>query len=590
MHYSTELNHYRLQLQGITRRFQWISLLRLSVMLLVMALGWAFLKYHAPGYAWLAAALLLVFFILVKLHARTGAQKRLLEQLVLLNVQEIAAEKGDHSAFYDGARYQQPEHPYSFDLDIFGPNSLFQYLNRTANLLGAERLAAAFLTPPSPDTLSQRHEALQELAPMLRWRQHFLAEGRLHADPDGAYRNLLSWAQSAARPFPWWQKTGLLALNGATLLLLLGVLLNASAWMPAFRWVLVLNLLFTGACIRRIKAELAQLNTMYRIVAQYATLIRMIETAPFQSALLQSLQRQLKNGLNPASQAIIRLSERIHHLESVQNLFGALLFNSLAAYHVHILMALERWKKENARQVAQWIDAVGEMEALCSLAHLAYRAPDFVFPTLSPEVRLSMKGLGHPLITADKRVSNTLEFGQSGFVILTGSNMSGKSTFLRTVGINLVLARAGAPVCAKQFEFFPFDIYVCMKLSDSLHDNESYFYAELKRLRRIIDALENGPPAFVLLDEVLRGTNSNDKLSGTLGLVESMIRLRATGIIATHDLKVCELTAQYPDYLRNMCFEVEMTNDNLVFDYRLRQGGCVNKSASFLMKKMKVIQ
>ena len=179
---------------------------------------------------------------------------------------------------------------------------------------------------------------------------------------------------------------------------------------------------------------------------------------------------------------------------------------------------------------------------------------------------------------------------EAGDVIsLIGSSGSGKSTFLRTIGINLLLAKTGVPVCADACETYPFDIYVCMKLSDSLHDNESYFYAELKRLKRIIDRLESGPPAFVMLDEVLRGTNSNDKLSGTLGLVETMVRLHATGLIATHDLNVCDLTPKHPDYLRNMCFEVEMTKDNLVFDYRLRQGICVNKSASFLMKRMGVI-
>jgi DNA mismatch repair ATPase MutS len=197
--------------------------------------------------------------------------------------------------------------------------------------------------------------------------------------------------------------------------------------------------------------------------------------------------------------------------------------------------------------------------------------------------------MGHLLIRASKRITNSISFNDQPFVILTGSNMSGKSTFLRTLGINLILARSGSPVCARQFEFYPYDVQVSMRISDSLQDSESLFYAELKRLHNIIQQLEAGHKTFIILDEILRGTNSNDKHNGTVGLIRKMVAARACGIIATHDLTVSKLSEEYPAHVSNKCFESQIINDELIFDYKLGEGVCTTLSASFLMKKMGII-
>lgn len=201
---------------------------------------------------------------------------------------------------------------------------------------------------------------------------------------------------------------------------------------------------------------------------------------------------------------------------------------------------------------------------------------------------MQFKDLGHPLIAAKKRVCNDIDFSEQRFVILTGSNMSGKSTFLRTVGINLVLAGIGAPICASKASFFPMPIYVSMRLTDSLEDSESYFYAEVKRLKLIMEEAHR-QPSFVLLDEILRGTNSDDKQSGTIGVILKLIQEQTFGVIATHDLEVCAITAQHPQILMNKCFEVEIQDDDLRFDYKIRPGVCQNKNATFIMKKMQII-
>ncbi|RZM24853.1 MAG: DNA mismatch repair protein MutS, partial [Pedobacter sp.] len=219
-------------------------------------------------------------------------------------------------------------------------------------------------------------------------------------------------------------------------------------------------------------------------------------------------------------------------------------------------------------------------------ANLSFNNNSFCIPSISEKETLMAEDMGHPLIRAEKRINNSISFEQHRFVILTGSNMSGKSTFLRTLGINLVLARSGSSVCAKRFTFFPFAVHVSMRITDSLQDSESFFYAELKRLQGIIQQLQAGEKTFIILDEILRGTNSNDKHSGTIGLIRKLVSAYACGIIATHDLTVSKLEAENAGYINNMCFESEIINDELVFDYKLKGGPCQTFNAALLLKEI----
>jgi hypothetical protein len=585
--YQSEKDKYQSLFQVESRKLLISSTLRLILAAIGLYTAFQYFFKDASGlYGVFAAISLVLFLIMVKRHERINQQTRLYEQLVRINETEIEVTNGDYSDFYDGNEFEQSDHPYTFDLDVFGKKSLYQYLNRTANYIGRERLAQYLITPEKSE-IKRTQDAIKELSPLLTWRQEFLAMGQLDPDNKKNYHQLLEWTKqppvktvTIAKIFYWTLTAltlGLVVLSGFFTFPWLG---------GTLKFLTLFNLFVVALHTQQIKKEISQLNAIYKTVAQYGNLIQSIEKQAFKSDKLSEIQQGLKPEKELASAAILRLSVLLNRLESVQNIFATLLFNGLGLYHLHTLITLQDWKKEHAANLENWINSVGEMEALNSLAHFVHNHPSFVFPTLSEKVEMDMIELGHPLISAEKRINNNISFGKEGFVILTGSNMSGKSTFLRTLGINLLLVNVGLPVCAKRCTTYPFDIFVCMKLSDSLHDNESYFYAELKRLQRIVGTLQNGKPCFVLLDEVLRGTNSNDKLAGTLGLTERMIAQKATGIIATHDLKVCDLTTQYPDYLRNMCFEVEMTTDNLIFDYKLREGVCVNKSASFLMKKM----
>jgi DNA mismatch repair ATPase MutS len=325
------------------------------------------------------------------------------------------------------------------------------------------------------------------------------------------------------------------------------------------------------------------------VLQQFSGQLKQLENQSFKSSLLQDLQVKLRTSNGSASVSIARLASLFNYLETVVNLVVSMLLNGLFLFHIHILYRLEKWKKENGSSILSWLELLGKAEALNSFANLAYNNPAFCMPKLSEKETLVAENMGHILIRSGKRIDNSISFATHPFVILTGSNMSGKSTFLRTLGTNMVLARAGSVVCADRFEFFPYAVHVSMRISDSLQDSESFFYAELKRLHEIILQLEAGKKTFVILDEILRGTNSNDKHNGTIGLIRKLVAARACGIIATHDLTVSRLQEESDGYISNKCFESEIINDELIFDYKLKDGVCTKLSASFLMKKMGII-
>jgi len=275
-------------------------------------------------------------------------------------------------------------------------------------------------------------------------------------------------------------------------------------------------------------------------------------------------------------------------MDTIQNLITGVLFNGTFLFNLHIFKALILWKNQHAAVLENWLVVIGEFEMLNSLANVSYNNPDFVFPDLNTNYEISFSNLSHPLLSKKNRVGNDIDFQPQSFMILTGSNMSGKSTFLRSLGINMVLTGMGGAVCATKANVHPMPVLVSMRLSDSLSDSESYFFAEIKRLKQIMDELDH-QPAFVLLDEILRGTNSDDKRNGTIEVIKKVIAKKAIGAIATHDIEVCLTTNNYPETLVNKCFEVEIINNDLHFDFVLRDGICKNKSATFLMKKIGVI-
>ena len=275
-------------------------------------------------------------------------------------------------------------------------------------------------------------------------------------------------------------------------------------------------------------------------------------------------------------------------LNQRNNMLAYMVLNGFLFWEVRQVMSIERWKERHAASLPVWLDAIGEMDALCSLGTFAYNHPDYAYPTpVDKPFTLCAERMGHPLIHRDRCVRNDIHMTKRPyFIIVTGANMAGKSTYLRTVGVNYLLACTGAPVCAVRMEFYPARLVTSLRTTDSLNDNESYFFAELKRLKDIIDRLNRGEELFVILDEILKGTNSVDKQKGSLSLVKQLLQLGANGIIATHDLQLGSLAGRYPDHIANYRFEATIAGDELTFSYRMQEGVARNMNACFLMKKM----
>jgi DNA mismatch repair ATPase MutS len=318
----------------------------------------------------------------------------------------------------------------------------------------------------------------------------------------------------------------------------------------------------------------------------------LIETALYKSEYLAELQKKI---IIPheqsASKAIHQLATILKYMDSNLNLLVSVILNGMFMFNLHLLLKVEKWKKDNSEKVPDWFETIATFDALTSLANFAYNQSNFTFPKkLDDDFSFKAENLGHPLIQQEKRVVNNLDInGWNQFAIITGANMSGKSTFLRTIGVNYILAMTGAPVCASNLEFYPVQIHSSIRTNDSLARNESYFYAELKRLKQIIDELESGKRKFILLDEILKGTNSKDKQAGSFALIEQLLRYKSVGMFATHDLALGDLANQYPDHVNNLCFEIHISGDEMKIDYILHKGVCKNLNATYLMKNMGIL-
>ncbi|MBC7865411.1 MAG: DNA mismatch repair protein, partial [Bacteroidia bacterium] len=476
-----------------------------------------------------------------------------------------------------------------YDLDFFGPHSLFHNLNRAGTFAGKKKLAENLLFLNTSNEIKARQRAIEELAKKTEWRQHFLAIARLSKDSKESCEQLIAWAEKKETKVSKFLMVLAFVLPALMALsFILSLVLNNGYLSGIASDLFLINVFILFTQFKKIKAEVGKAERIDEIVKQYSKIIKHIENENFESEKLSDLKKDLVQDEIPASKHIKKLSDLFSGLGNIQNGIGAVLLNGLYLFHLHNLNSLYNWKIKHAQKIKNWMNVFAEFEALNSLANFSYNNPAFVFPQLNDKHAIEIKNCGHPLIAADKRVCNDCEFTNNRFIILTGSNMSGKSTFLRTLGINMILTGTGSVVCATEANIHPLNVLVSMRLADSLTESESYFFAEVKRLKEIMDRLSQ-QVCFVILDEILRGTNSDDKRSGTIEVVKKIIEKGAIGAIATHDLEVCKTTDEYPTILSNKCFEVEIINDELVFDYKLRNGICQNKSATFLMKKMGII-
>lgn len=531
---------------------------------------------------------LVLFGYVLNYHLKVTALRESFGYLAEINEKEKAGLHGDFHFFPNGSDFQDKDHPYSGDLDIFGKASLFQYLNRTTSNPGSNRLAEWLRKPASLAEIGKRQEAIAELNNFVDWRQKMIAIGYKYSNSSASPESILTWVNEKPillnRPY---LKAGINILTVFAILLIAGYFFGLPSIVVAL--IITLNFFVQYQFIQKITQVHEKVSKTAEMLKSYEATILLIEQGTFKSERLKELQKKIKQeaGLT-ASRRIRQLFKLVEKLDIRMNVMVSIPLNLFYFWDIRKVIKLERWKKENDQNIFQWFEAMAEFEALASLANAYHNNPDWNFPEIQPEhFKLEAEELGHPLIIPGKRVCNTIKIeNKSKVILVTGSNMSGKSTFLRTCGVNIVLAMAGSPVCAKKFVVSHSTVFTSMRIADSLEDNTSSFYAELKRLASIIQAVERGEPVFLLLDEILRGTNSNDRHIGSVALIKQLLLNNAAAIIATHDLTLSSLEKEMPGKMDNYNFDVKIENEELYFDYKLNKGVCRSLNASILMKKM----
>ncbi len=506
--------------------------------------------------------------------------------LIQINREALQRVSGEWQNFKDtGADFVDMQHPFTADLDIFGDNSLFQWISCAHTCIGRRRLAAILsVTPESIPIIQQRQAAVSELAGLLWWRQRFQAEAMLIADVAKDPASLIQWAAEQKRFFrSTWTRLALRLLPVFTLLWAVATIILK---LPLGWLVLLLVIHFGILHYRGPEREMimAKVAPYQRQLQGLGRLFARLENRPFRAALTRHLRDELQVRGKAAYQQIAGLA-RIADAISNRHNFFYFLVNLITLWDYHCLFALEDWKEQSGSHLGRWLEVLGELEALGSLAVVSHDHPEWAIPSIGATGPVYHGvNLGHPLLP-EQRVGNDLMIRTTGEVLLiTGSNMSGKSTYLRTAGINLVLAYAGASVCARSLYCTLAEIYTCMRISDQLTQNISSFYAEILRIKQIVDATKAGKSVFFLLDEIFRGTNSLDRHTGARVLISKLSRSGASGLVSTHDLELAELEKSSNGRIKNFHFQEQYQNGQILFDYRLRSGVSTTRNALFLIR------
>jgi len=525
-----------------------------------------------------------LFLALVVWHGRVLEREGAARRRALVNADALLRATGRFRELHeDGKRFKALEHPYADDLDLFGPGSVYQRLSVAHTRFGEDALRGYLSEPATPSTIAERQAAVRALAPELDLRQHFeaLAFGVVKDERRGG-----AVRRSVADPellFQWTKRADgvsedTLLVWGARLLppLTIGFLV---AWSRGFTPFVFLGCLLVqayllarggAACTR---AFLACSSTQGAFKS-YGPMLALVEGLAVEAPLLAALKARLTRGKSPPSVAMSELERIVGWYELRHNGLVYPIVNLFTLWDVHCTLALEAWRRRTAPTLEDWFAVLGEVEALSSLAGLAYDEADFCFPEVSETAPpLEAEALGHLLIARGARKANDVSLPAPGTALLvTGSNMSGKSTLLRAVGVATALAFAGAPVCARKFRLQPLVLRTSIRVSDSLERGVSHFYAEVKKLRTVLDATSGGARVLFLLDEILHGTNSKERQIGARWMLAELLSRGAVGAVSTHDEELCRLTPELMSRVRLVHFRETVSGGEMTFDYALREG------------------
>ena len=589
-YYQQQAEQYTSALTAITAKINGASRLRFWLAVATMA---AFIYAFRNGVNWqwwLTAALAAAFAAVVRRHLSLKDKKKILDTNLLLTELELKALSGDISHFPDGAGYTDTAHPYSYDLDLFGKGSVYQLLCRSATNGSAALLAEQLqLLTLDKAVITGRQEIIRELATRPELLQAFRVAGA--SVPEGAkdQHRVKDWLQG-----PDLFINNILVRIAAVLMPLLSLAGIAMSIVEGDMYaglgiVIVINWVLLGSFQKKTKTAAQQIGNSAPLIDKYAALLGEVASVEFTTPWLKAVGNAAKTSVAE----ILRFKKLVHLFDSRSNGMTGPLMNTFFLFDFYCLLRLERWRKKHSALLLKAIDDMIAADAYVSCAVYAFNHPANVYPEINTAgTEIYAKGLKHPLLQPDTAVGNDVSIGNSEqFYLLTGANMTGKSTFIRTIGISNILANLGLPLPASELSLPLLDLYTSMRITDSVQDDISYFRAELNRIKAIMDKVQaSGQHYLVLLDEPLRGTNSTDKQQGTRAIVEALLTCKAIGIVATHDTGLCDMEDSYPGKVSNYHFESTVETAGLSFDFRLKPGPSTSNNATILMRQMGIIK
>lgn len=526
----------------------------------------------------------LIFVFFAYQHNIKINRKKELEIYLNINQKGINRIKGQFKEeIDDGKEYLNEKHPFVNDLDVFGRSSLFQMINSTKTKFGREKLVKILSLKklPSKEEIIKRQEAIRELGNKIDFRQKLEVKSTIKKSGLKDTKDLIEWMNG--------KSTFNKSLNFIPYIFIaitaISFVLVLIGYLPITYIILVfmINYIVVKLSTKKLKDVIGLFEIHKNDIEAYYNLIEIIDNEEFKSELLS----EIKTNLNKESKSVVSEMKALKNLsdwigDSSSNAYY-LLLNVTILSDIFILRNLYDWKEKNGSKFESWLKTMGDIEALCSIANLAFDFEEWIYPVISDLDEIKAVELAHPMLYS-KAVSNSFSLNsKSKIALITGSNMSGKSTFLRTIGINLVLSYIGAPVCAKDFEAGIFNIYTCMRTKDNLEESISSFYAEILRIKILIEASKKGEKVFFLLDEIFKGTNSKDRHDGATVLIKQLVKNNAMGLVSTHDLELCDLENEY-NWIKNYNFQEYYKDNNIKFDYKLRDGRSKTQNAIHLMK------
>jgi hypothetical protein len=586
--YNQQLEKHQAQLQDLLKKRSRLGWTRLIVFLLTVFLSYK--VFVAAGIAGLAIVVigLAILLYLITVDVNNNQDITNIKTLISINEEELQFLNNAYYSRYDGSMYEPALHDYANDFDLFGKASLFQWINRCYTGQGRALLAANLLKPLNIAQIKERHDAIKEITPEIEWRQQLQSFAMQTSVTVETESKAASWLQEKDEHFihPAWKivvEVYSVITVGSAVAAILGYI-PASLFTSLFILYFFISIILSRNTVK----SYAHLSGIVKEISVLHQLVKWMEEKQFNAPLLKNLQKEIKTGEGKAASQIKELKKILDRFDLRLSIVGVLFFNSFLLWDVRQMIALNNWRRKNKEQLPKWFSMVAEIEVLHSLASLHFNKPGWCFPDFT-DTHFTLRGkeIGHPLIPDETRVTSDFDLaGTAKIGLVTGSNMAGKSTFLRSLGVNIVLAQMGAVTCAKAFTLSTVHLMSSMRIADNLAENTSTFYAELKKLKTIIEAVNRHEPVFILLDEILRGTNSFDRHKGSEALMAQLIKQKAVAVIATHDVELAKLEEQYPQSIENYHFDVQVEGEELYFDYKLKHGVCTSLNASILMKKI----